>query len=328
MATTTSPTLADLEGAAEIVYRAMPPTPQHRWPLLCERLGAEVWVKHENHTPTGAFKVRGGLVYLERLRRAEPDCPGVISATRGNHGQSLGFAARRHGLPATVVVPHGNSVEKNAAMSALGVELVVHGDDFQEARLHAAQLAGQRGMHMIPAFHPWLVDGVASYGLELLRAVPTLEIVYVPVGQGSGVNAVLAARTALGHGVTVVGVVSAHAPAYARSFEARTAIEAPTTTALADGLACRVSDAEALDGILAGVDHIVEVTDADVAGAMRALFADTHNTAEGAGAAALAAAVKDRAWIAGRSVAVVQTGGNVDTDVFASVLSGTVRVQG
>jgi threonine dehydratase len=328
MATTTSPTLAELESAAEIVYRAMAPTPQLRWPLLGERLGAEAWVKHENHTPTGAFKVRGGLVYLERLLEAAPDCPGVISATRGNHGQSLGFAARRHGIPASVVVPHGNSVEKNAAMAALGVELIVHGDDFQEARVHAAELAEARGVHMVPAYHPWLVEGVASYGLELLRALPALEVVYVPIGQGSGVNALLAAKAALGHGVTVIGVVSAHAPAYARSFDARTPIEVPTTTVLADGLACRVPDADALAGILAGVDHVVEVTDAEVAGAMRASFADTHNTAEGAGAAALAAAVKDGEWLAGRSVAVVQTGGNVDTDVFASVLSGTVHVPG
>ena len=185
MATTTSPTLADLEAAAEIVYAAMPPTPQYRWPLLCERLGGEAWVKHENHTPAGAFKVRGGLVYLERLAPGRARVPGVISATRGNHGQSLGFAARRHGLPATVVVPHGNSVEKNAAMRALGVELVVHGDDFQAARVHAAALAAERGMHMVPAFHPWLVEGVASYGLELAAGVPSLEVVYVPVGQGS-----------------------------------------------------------------------------------------------------------------------------------------------
>jgi threonine dehydratase len=318
----------ELAQARAVVGRHVPPTPTYRWPLLEQATGTETWVKHENHTPTGAFKVRGGLVYLDRLCRAEPDCPGVISATRGNHGQSLGFAARRHGLPATVVVPHGNSVEKNAAMAALGVELVVHGEDFQEARLHAAELAAARGMHMVPAFHPWLVEGVASYGLELLRAVPTPEVVYVPIGQGSGVNAVLAARAALGHGATVVGVVSAHAPAYARSFTARSPIEAPTTTVLSDGLACRVPDADALAGIVAGVDHIVEVTDADVAGAMRALFADTHNTAEGAGAAALAAAVQDRTWIAGRTMAVVQTGGNVDSDVFASVLSGTVRVPG
>jgi threonine dehydratase len=328
MATTTSPTLAELDAAAEIVYRAMAPTPQLRWPLLSERLDAEAWVKHENHTPTGAFKVRGGLVYLLRLLEAVPDCPGVISATRGNHGQSLGYAARRHGIPATVVVPHGNSVEKNAAMAALGVELVVHGDDFQDARLHAAELATARGMHMIPAYHPWLVEGVASYALELLRALPALEVAFVPIGQGSGVNAVLAAKSALGHGVTVVGVVSAHAAAYARSFEARAPVEVPTTTVLADGLACRVPDPDALVGILAGVDHVVEVTDVEVAGAMRALFADTHNTAEGAGAAALAAAVKERGWLAGRSVAVVQTGGNVDTDVFASVLSGTAHVPG
>jgi threonine dehydratase len=322
MNVTTLPTIAELDEAARIVYEAMPPTPQYAWPLLATRLRTKVWVKHENHTPTGAFKVRGGLVYFSRLATAEPACPGVVSATRGNHGQSIGFAARRHGLAATIVVPHGNSREKNAAMRALGVELVEHGDDFQEAREFAGRLAAERGLHFVPSFHRNLVLGVASYCMEFLRAVPDLEVVYVPVGQGSGVSSMIAARAALGHRVEIVGVVSDHAPAYALSFAARKVVSHDVSTVLADGLACRVPDEEALALILANVSRIVRVTDAEVAGAMRALFADTHNVAEGAGAAGFAAAMQERERLGGRSVGVIACGGNVDSDMFARVLAG------
>jgi len=319
---TSLPTLSELDDAARIVYDAMPPTPQYAWPLLAARLGTTVWVKHENHTPTGAFKVRGGLVYFSKLVAAEPRCPGVVSATRGNHGQSIGFAARRHGLAATIVVPRGNSREKNAAMRALGVELIEHGDDFQEAREFAGRLAAECELHLVPAFHRNLVLGVASYGMELLRAVPDLDVVYVPIGQGSGVSSMIAARAALAHRAEIVGVVSDHAPAYALSFAARKAVSHEVTTVLADGLACRVPDEDALGLILAHVSRIVRVTDAEVAGAMRALFADTHNAAEGAGAAGFAAAMKERDALRGKRVGVIACGANVDSDMFARVLGG------
>lgn len=317
--------LNEIRAAAEIVYSAMPATPQYCWPLLCERLGAEVWVKHENHTPIGAFKIRGGLVYFDRYARSDALKNGVISATRGNHGQSLGFAARRHNIPATVVVPFGNSVEKNAAMRALGVELIEHGEDFQAAREYAERLAGERSLHMVPAFHPLLVAGVATYSYELFETIKNIDVAYVPIGLGSGICGMVTARDALGLKTEVVGVVSAHANAYARSFEAGSVVESPATTRLADGIACRTPEPEALDIIRRGVDRIVQVTDREVADAMRALFECTHNTCEGAGAAATAAALKERDRISGRRVALVMSGGNVDRDVFATVLSANLN---
>lgn len=313
-------TLDDIESAARIVYSDMPATPQYRWPLLCERLGTEVWVKHENHSPVGAFKIRGGLVYFAHLAASDQVPKGVISATRGNHGQSVGFAARRYGIPATIVVPHGNSLGKNAAMRALGVELIEHGDDFQSAREHAESLAEERSLHLIPSFHPDLIAGVATYSLELLRAVQGIDVIYVPIGLGSGICGMLAARDALNLKTEVVGVVSTHASAYAKSFSARRAIESPVSTVIADGMACRTPEAAALELIWQGVDRIVQVTDEEVAAAMRALFECTHNTVEGAGAAAFAAATQEAPQLAGRKVAVIVSGGNVDRDVFADVL--------
>ncbi len=312
--------LHEIESAARIVYSAMPATPQYCWPLLCEELGAEVWVKHENHTPVGAFKLRGGLVYFADLA-SNSTVKGVISATRGNHGQSVGLAAWLHGLTARVVVPHGNSIEKNAAMRALGVDLIEHGDDFQAAREHAGRLADELGLHLVPSFHPLLVSGVASYALELLRAVRDLSTVYVPIGLGSGICAMVAVRDALGLKTEVVGVVSAQAPAYAVSFTAREIREAPVTTTLADGMACRTPQPEALEVIWRGVDRIVEVSDSEVAEAIRILFTCTHNAAEGAGAAALAAARQERSRLAGRRTAVVLSGGNIDRALFADVLA-------
>lgn len=314
------PDIAELDVAARIVAAVVPPTPQYAWPLVRERVGCEVWFKHENHTPTGAFKVRGGLTYFAKLREIDPACRGVISATRGNHGQSIGLAARRSGVPAVIVVPHGNSTEKNAAMRALGVELVEHGSDFQEAREHAARLALERQLHFVPAFHRNLLLGVATYSVELLRAAPHLDRVYVPIGLGSGICGMIAARAALGHRVEIVGVVSDHAPAYALSFTARRAIDHAVSTELADGLACRVPEPASLELILAHVHHIVRVTDAEVASAMRAIYTDTHNVAEGAGAAGFAAILQERAQLAGKRVAAVLSGGNVDLPRFAQVL--------
>ena len=318
------PSLADLESAAALVYGAMPPTPQYAWPLLARRVGAEVWVKHENHTPVGAFKVRGGIVYLDDLRRAAHPPAGVVTATRGNHGQSVGFAAARHGLRAAVVVPQGNSAEKNAAMRAQGVELIEQGDDFQEANEAAALIAAQRGWHRIPSFHPLLVRGVGTYALELLRAAPELHTVYVPVGMGSGIAGAIAARDALGLRTRVVGVVSTSAPAYALSLAAGRLVSHPATTRIADGMACRTPAPDALDVIARGAERVVQVSDAEVEAAMRAIFADTHNVAEGAGAASLAALLQEKEAMRGRRVGVVLCGGNVDSAVFARVLADGV----
>lgn len=316
------PTLTDIEAAAQVVYRSFPPTPQYRWGLLSERLGTGCWLKHENHTPVGAFKIRGGLTYFDQLQQRGELPREVISATRGNHGQSIGWAAREHGVRCTIVVPHGNSVEKNAAMRALGVQLVEHGSDFQESREHAMRLAAERGAHMVPSFHRDLLRGVSTYWWEFFKAVPQLDVVYVPIGQGSGACSAIAAKQALGHRARIVGVVSAHATTYADSIAAGRVVEAPVTTQLADGMACRVADAEALAILAPALDHIVQVTDDEVAQAMRAVFADTHNVAEGAGAAALAAALQEKETLSGLNVGLSLSGGNVDSAIFAKVLSG------
>jgi threonine dehydratase len=316
------PTLRDIEAAAQVVYRDFAPTPQYRWATLSARLGADCWVKHENHTPVGAFKIRGGLTYFDQLK-ARGELPReVISATRGNHGQSIGWAARAHGVACTIVVPRGNSVEKNAAMRALGATLIEHGDDFQDSREHAMALATERGAHMVPSFHPDLLRGVSTYWWEFFRAVPALDVVYVPIGQGSGACSAIAAKLALRHPVRIVGVVSAHATSYAESLAAGHVVEAPVTTMLADGMACRVADAAALEVLLPHLERTVQVTDAEVAQAMRLLFADTHNVAEGAGAASFAAAWQERATLQGRVVGTTLSGGNVDTAVLAGVLAG------
>ena len=316
------PTLADIEAAAQLIYQDFPATPQYRWALLGERLGTECWLKHENHTPVGAFKIRGGLTYFDQLAQRGALPREVISATRGNHGQSMGWAARRHGVACTIVVPRGNSHEKNAAMRALGVTLVEHGSDFQEAREHAMRLATERGAHMVPSFHTDLLRGVATYWWEFLRAVPHMAVAYVPIGQGSGACAAIAAKQALGHGVRIVGVVSSHATTYADSIAAGRVVESAVSTQLADGMACRVADQAALDILAPHLDHLVQVSDAEVAAAMHALYTDTHNAAEGAGAAALAAALQEKERLAGQAVGVALTGGNVDAAVFARVLGG------
>jgi threonine dehydratase len=308
--------LRELERAHEIVGEAVPATPVHAWPLLAERLGTRVVVKHENHTPTGAFKVRGGLVYLDRLKREQPDVPGIISATRGNHGQSLAFAANRHGVPAVIYVPRGNSVEKNRAMRAFGAELVEHGEDFQAAREEAERRAQFAGLHMVPSFHADLVLGVSTYALELLRAAPDLDILYVPIGQGSGICGCILARDLLGLKTEIVGVQSTQAPSYALSFAAGRVVRTETSNTLADGMATRIPDAEALAIILKGASRIVQVSDDEIGRAIRAYWTDTHNLAEGAGAAPLAAALQEKHRLQGKHVGLVLTGGNIDFDLF------------
>jgi threonine dehydratase len=313
--------LDTLEAAAALVHRVVPPTPEYCWPLLSRRLGAELWVKHENHTPIGSFKIRGGLVYLDAVRRSQPDIRGIVTATTGNHGQSIALAATRLGVDATIVVPHGNSIEKNRAMAAFGARLVEAGHDFQAAFEHATELAERENRHFVNSYDPLLVRGVASYGLELFRAVPDLDVVYVPIGLGSGISGVIAARDALGLRTEIAGVVAANAPTYALSFAAGAPVSTNSADTMAGGLAVRVPDPEALDVIRRGAARIVTVSEAEMRRAMRILFSDTHNVAEGAGAAALAAALQERSRLAGKRVAVVQSGGNIDRSLFGEILA-------
>ncbi|MFQ5775492.1 MAG: threonine dehydratase [Kiloniellaceae bacterium] len=313
--------LSKIEEAAELIHRTLRPTAQYCWPLICERAGTEVWVKHENHTPIGAFKVRGGLVYMDDLKRARPGVRGVIAATRGNHGQSVAFAARAHGVAAVIVVPHGNSVEKNRAMRAFGAELVEHGRDFTAALDYAVELAEERGLHMFPSYHALLARGVASYSLEFLRAVPDLDTLYVPIGLGSGICGAIAVRDALGLGTKVVGVVAERAATYALSFEAGRPVPTDSADTMADGLAVRVPDPAALDIILERAERVVAVSEDEIKAAMRAFFTDTHNVAEGAGAAQLAALLKEKDRMAGRKVGLVLSGGNVDRAVYRAILA-------
>lgn len=315
------PTLADIDAATRHVYAAMAPTPQYAWPLLARRAGCEVWVKHENHTPIGAFKVRGGLNLMAQLAAAAPRVAGVISATRGNHGQSLAFAARQHGIRCRIVVPEGNSRGKNAAMEALGAELVVHGSDFDAAREHATALAHRDGLRLVGPFEPELVAGVATYALELFHAVHDIDTVYAPIGCGSGICGLIAARDALHLGTRIVGVVATKANAYAQSFRAGRPIETPTAVTVADGMAVRVPVPAALDVIRRGAHDVVEVSDDDIEAAMRAFFDDTHQVVEGAGAAGLAALLRARDRHGKRS-AVIASGGNVDRDLYTRVLAG------
>jgi threonine dehydratase len=308
--------LAELESAQQIVHAAMPPTAAHAWPLLTQRLGTSVVVKHENHTPIGAFKVRGGLVYVDRLKRERPQTSGIISATRGNHGQSLAFAAGRYQLPVTIYVPQGNSVEKNRAMKAFGAHLIEHGEDFEAARQEAGRHAQRDGLEIVPSVHHDLVLGVATYALELFRAAPDLDVLYVPIGQGSGICGCILARDLLGLKTEIVGVQSTEAPSYALSFKAGTIVSTNSNNTRADGIATRVPDAEAFEIIRKGASRIVQVTDEEIGEAIRCYWTDTHNLAEGAGAAPLAAALQEKAQLRDRRVGLILSGGNIDFELF------------
>ena len=318
------PTLAQIHEAQTVLYRHMPPTPQYSWPLLNQRLGIEAWIKHENHTPVGAFKLRGALVYLTWLKETQPELIGVVAATRGNHGQGVGMAARLMGLKAAIVVPHGNSKEKNRAMVAQGAELIEHGHDFQESLEFARTVAEDRGFAMVDSFHERLVMGTATYALELFQAAPPLDRVYVPIGLGSSICGVSAARNALGLKTEIVGVVSSESPSYALSFHQQKIVEAPSHTLIADGLACRVPNADAMDAIWDNVSRIVEVDDKEIAEAMRIYYQDTHNLAEGAGAAPLAALLKEDLLDKKARVGIILTGGNVDRELYADVLAEAI----
>lgn len=313
------PSLAEIQQAQDVLYRFMQPTPQYTWPLLNQRLGAEVWVKHENHTPVGAFKIRGALIYVDWLKRTHSALSGVVAATRGNHGLGVAMAARLSGVPAVIVVPHRNSIEKNRAMRAQGAELIEHGEDFQESLEFARNLADQRGYTMIDSFHDRLVMGTSTYAIEFFRGAPHLDTVYVPVGLGSSICGVSAARNALRLRTEIVGVVAARSPSYAQSFAEHRVVEAPAQTIIADGLACRKPNASAMEVIWQNIARIVQVSETEIETAMRAIYHDTHNVAEGAAAAALAGAMADKNARRNR-LGVILTGGNVDAEVFARVL--------
>ncbi len=310
------PTLAEIESAKALIRPLIRETPTYRWPLLERDLGCELWLKHENHTPVGAFKIRGGLVYMDELRKLDPSVRGVIAATTGNHGQSIAFAAKRNDLRAVIVVPHGNNPEKNAAMRSLGAELVEHGREFQEALEHSRELAGREGLHAVPSFHPWLVRGVATYALELFRFVNDLAAVFVPIGLGSGFCGVAAAREALGLKTKIIGVVSAHAPAYALSFKSGQFTEQSSTTRVAEGVACKTPHPDALAHILRHAHDVVTVSDDEALDAMREIIQATHNIAEGSGALAHAALKKHRASWKGQKVACILSGGNASTSLL------------
>jgi threonine dehydratase len=320
--------LEELQRAAEVVHCVVPPTPQYAWPKLARRAGCTVWVKHENHTPVGAFKVRGGLVYLDGLVRADPRVAGVISATRGNHGQSVSFAAARAGIHATIYVPYGNSADQNASMEAFGATVVEFGRDFDEARHEAHRVAAERGLHFVPSFHRDLVAGVASYALEFFRAVPGLDLVYVGIGMGSGICGLIAVRDLLGLKTEIVGVCAANAPASALSFQAGRPVTTPSALTFADGLATREPNADAVATICRGAARVVQVDEDAIADAARAYFDDAHQIAEGAGAAPLAALLQDKARVAGRKVGLILTGGNIERARFLQVLDGVTPAVG
>lgn len=314
--------LDDLDAASALVHAAIPATPQYAWPLLKQRYGIEIVVKHENHTPIGAFKVRGGLVFLHRLRQANPGLRGVVSATRGNHGQSIAFAARQYQLPVALVVPQGNAVEKNAAMQALGAELIEHGRDFDEAKEHAATIAEARGYALVPSFHRDLVLGAATYARELFAACPDLDVIYAPIGLGSGICGLIRTRDLIGPKTEIIGVISDQANAYGLSLAAGRPVATNACATFADGLAVRVPDDTALAIIRAGAARVIAVSEAEIAAAIRVYHEATHNLAEGAGAAALAALGREAAGLAGRKTAVILSGGNIDRSWAAQVLAG------
>ncbi len=315
-------TLAELEAAAELVHRTVPPTPQYAWPLLAKRAGCEVWVKHENHTPTCAFKVRGGIVYMDNLKRSRAKLGGVISATRGNHGQSIAFSAARAGIPATIYVPHGNSTDQNAAMRAHGAVVVEFGTDFDEALAECQRVAREQNLHFISPFNRDLVMGVATYAIELFRAGIELNTVYVPIGMGSGICGLITVRDLLGLKTEIVGVVARNASAMALSFAAGKPVPTNSARTFADGMATRDPRQEAVAIIKRGAARVLQLSEDEIAEAVRVYFQDTHNVAEGAGAAAFAGLMQERARVAGKRVAVILSGGNIDMSVYRRVLVG------
>ena len=302
--------------AAEIIGECIDPTPQIRWPLLAQRLGVDVWVKHENHLPTGAFKVRGGLVFMRQLYEKGLGETGVIAATRGNHGQSIAFAADRIGVPATIVVPYGNNVDKNRAMKAYGANLIEAGYDFDEALLTDRNLATEHNLFPVPSFDPVLVQGVGTYAFEMFLELPDLDVVFVSIGLGSGICGILSARDALGLKTEVIGVVSTKADAYAQSIDKGYLVTTASAETIADGMAVRAPSPEAFELLKDRVSRVVRVSDEEILEAIKFYYEDTHNLAEGAGAAPLAALYKEKEIYAGKRVGLILSGGNVDEETL------------
>ena len=314
-----------LDAAVALVGQVVPPTPQYRWPRLCEALGTEMWLKHEDQTPTGAFKVRGGVVYVDDVRRrreAGEAVAGIASATRGNHGQSLALSGTRLGVPVLVGVPECNSADQNRAIEAHGAELLVAGADFEETRAQVAREAERRGYELVPAFHPLLVAGVATYWLEFFTVRPDLDVVYVAIGMGSGICAAIGVRDLLGLDTEVVGVVTEGAPTWALSLEAGEVVPTDAARTWCDGVATRNPPPEAFDVVRRGAARVLRVSDEQAADACRLLFDTTHHVAEGAAGVVLAGAWQERDRLRGREVGAVLCGANVDRDVFREVLAG------
>lgn len=314
--------LDELKAAAATVRSFMPPSPAYAWPLLAQRTGVEVVVKHENHTPTGSFKARGGLTYVDALRRAGNMPKGLVTATRGNHGQSVAIAAAHHGIPAVIVVPEGNSSEKNAAMVAFGAQLVTAGRDFDESRAIAAKLQHERGYHFVPSFDREIVKGAATYALELFTVCTDLDVVYAPIGMGSGVCGLITTRDLLGLATEIVGVIAQGAPAFALSLEAGRPVQTSSARTFADGLACRDPQSAAFEVISRGVTRIVAVSEDEIAEAIRIYYSATHNLAEGAGAAPLAALLKEKDRYTRKRVGLILSGGNIDMATYVHILRG------
>jgi len=319
-------TLDELSTASAVVGAFVLASPAYSWPLLRKRAGAEVIVKHENHTPTGSFKARGALTYVEALRRRQRMPKGLVTATRGNHGQSVAIAAVWHGIPALIVVPEGNSVEKNAAIAAFGGQLLTAGKDFDDSRSIAAQIQQAQGYHLVPAFHRDLVTGVATYAHELFTARPDLDAVFAPIGMGSGICGLITVRDLLRLKTEIVGVVAANAPAFALSLAAGRPLQTNSAGTFADGLACRDPQPEAFGIVQAGVADIIRVSEDEIAEAIRIYYTATHNLVEGAGAAPLAALLQQRRRHAGKRVGLILSGGNIDMPVFAQILRGQTPV--
>ncbi len=306
--------------ARKTVYRHLKPTPLIGHPLLSEWLGFPAWVKHENHNPTGSFKIRGGFNLVSHLSESEKS-RGVITATRGNHGQSVALACRTYGVRCVIAVPEGNNPEKNEAMKAFGSELLVHGRDFDEARERVEQIqAEQRLRYIHSANEPLLVEGVGTYALEILEELPDVDCILVPVGGGSGISGVLTAVRAAAPKVQVIGVQAANAPSIYLSWKKGEKVTTDSADTMADGLATRVPFEMTFDIIHRYVDEVVTVTEEELMEAVFRIFQTTHNVAEGAGAATTAAAFKLRSRLAGKKVALVLSGGNITASLFQQVL--------
>jgi len=313
--------LDELHQAKELIHTVMPATPAYNWPQINSNTGCNVWVKHENHTPTTAFKVRGGIYLLDKLSRSKNKPPGIISATRGNHGQSLSFSGASKGIPVVIVAPECNSADQNRAIKSFGAKLILHGVDFEASRQYSHKLQEENGYFHVPPFCRDLVIGVATYALEFMSAVKDLDTIYVPVGMGSGICGLIKTRDLLGLKTKIVGVVAEGAPTFYQSFQAGHIIPTSEANTIADGVATSSPMEEGFEIIKHGAERIVKVSDQQIAEAMYQYYKFTHNLAEGAGATALAALNKEKQLMAGKKVGVILTGGNIDFKRFCEYVA-------